>query len=82
MPVVQIRLFGWKAEGSLARPFKVPNPFADLMGQATGTDSGDSNDDSTKSKLLEESSNEVKSETESPITKGSGVKSRKARKEE
>lgn len=27
LPVVQIRLFGWKAEGSLARPWKTPNPL-------------------------------------------------------
>lgn len=27
LPVVQIRLFGWKAEGSLARPWKAPSMF-------------------------------------------------------
>ena len=31
LPIVQIRLYGFKAEGNLARPWKIPNPFADFM---------------------------------------------------
>ena len=30
--LVQIYVFGWKAEGELKRPFKTPNPLEELMG--------------------------------------------------
>lgn len=78
MPVVQIRLFGWKAEGNLARPWKVPNPFADLLGQM--------NEEPSKNPAeaiadKNESEEEEKNESESEL-KASGVKSRKSRKEE
>lgn len=75
MPVVQIRLFGFKAEGSLARPWKVPNPFADLMGQM---------DESAEKKEISDKPSGDSSAAESePETKSaSGVKSRKPRKEE
>lgn len=79
MFVVQIRLFGFKAEGSLARPWKAPNPFGDLMGQMDESSSAEE-----KKEITAESSEEE--EEKVPETKvkasGSGVKSRKPRKEE
>lgn len=32
-PLVQIHLFGFKAEGTLKRPFKQPGPFSEFMGE-------------------------------------------------
>lgn len=92
MPVVQIRIYGWKAEGKLARPFKVPNPFADLMGQggAAAADDDDAQESlESKIELVKDSSSEaegVELKIDSSKSKvsgsGSGVKSRKPRKEE
>jgi hypothetical protein len=77
MPVVQIRLFGFKAEGCLARPWKAPNPFGDLMGQMDESTSQD------KKEIAGEKSEEEEHASESEVkTSGAGVKSRKPRKEE
>lgn len=78
MPVVQIRLFGFKAEGSLARPWKAPNPFGDLMGQMDEAASAQEKKEITAEKSEGE---EQPSESESKAS-GAGVKSRKPRKEE
>lgn len=76
LPVVQIRLFGFKAEGSLARPWKAPNPFGDLMGQM----------EEKKEEIAEKSGDEQvegsDSESKASGVKASAVKSRKPRKEE
>lgn len=32
-PLVQIHLFGFKADGALKRPFKQPGPFSEFMGE-------------------------------------------------
>lgn len=80
MPVVQIRLFGFKAEGSLARPWKAPNPFGDLMGQMDES----ANVQGKKEIEADEKSEEeeqVASENEAKAS-GASVKSRKPRKEE
>lgn len=78
MPVVQIRLFGFKAEGSLARPWKAPNPFGDLMGQMD-----ESAAQEKKEITAEKSEGEEEQASESEVkASGAGVKSRKPRKEE
>lgn len=78
MPVVQIRLFGFKAEGSLARPWKAPNPFGDLMGQMD-----ESSAQEKKEITAEKSEEEEEHASESEVkVSGAGVKSRKPRKEE
>ena len=80
MSVVQIRLFGFKAEGSLARPWKAPNPFGDLMGQM------DESAAQEKKEITCEKSEGEEEEEKAPEIKvkssGAGVKSRKPRKEE
>lgn len=75
MPVVQIRLLGFKAEGSLARPWKAPNPFGDLMAQMDDNAAAKKDDDAKK-EAIEESKDSEKEE------ESSGVKARKPRKEE
>lgn len=78
MSLVQIRLFGFKAEGSLARPWKAPNPFGDLMGQMDESSSQEKKEVSS-----EKSEEEEEQASESEVkTSGAGVKSRKPRKEE
>jgi hypothetical protein len=78
MSLVQIRLFGFKAEGSLARPWKAPNPFGDLMGQMDESSSQEKKEISS-----EKSEEEEEQASESEVkTSGAGVKSRKPRKEE
>ncbi|TEB20055.1 hypothetical protein C9890_0109 [Perkinsus sp. BL_2016] len=85
MPVIQIRLFGWKAEGSLARPWKVPNPFGDLMGQMSGDStagvaitSDNENENDKTSEVATENESGAGTGSESEV-KASGVKSRKSR---
>ena len=79
MPVVQIRLFGFKAEGSLARPWKAPNPFGDLMGQMDEA----SNNSEEKQEITAKSEGEEEQISETEVkASGAGVKSRKPRKEE
>ena len=83
MPVIQIRLFGWKAEGSLARPWKVPNPFGDLMGQMSGDSTAgvsvtSENENDKNSEVATENESGAGTGSESEV-KASGVKSRKSR---
>lgn len=78
MPLVQIRIFGFKAEGTLARPWKAPNPFGDLMGQMEEKKEEIAADKSGDEQQSETSDSEIKSSG----VKASGVKSRKPRKEE
>jgi hypothetical protein len=96
MPLIQIRLFGFKAEGSLERPWKAPNPFADFMGQADAPATPveaieeDSQDKKSSASVSSESVSfveEVKEEDEvasssSEKRQSTSVKSRKPRKEE
>lgn len=76
LPVVQIRLFGFKAEGTLARPWKVPNPFGDLMGAM----------EEKKEEIADKSGDEQPEASDSEVkasgVKPASVKSRKPRKEE
>ena len=82
MPVVQIRLFGFKAEGSLTRPWKTPNPFGDLMGQMDKTEV-EAEAEEQEQEQVKKTITETETEKERVVeTKSSGVKSRKSRKEE
>lgn len=78
MAVVQIRVFGYKAEGKLARPWKAPNPFGDLMAQME--ENGADKKDDDKTAVIEDTKEE--SSTEENDNDSAGVKSRKPRKQE
>lgn len=77
MPVVQIRIFGCKAEGKLARPWKTPNPFGDLMEQMDENAANKKDDDKATIEGSKDESVSDQSDNES-----SGVKARKPRKDE
>ncbi len=74
--VVKIRVFGCAAEGKLARPWKTPSPFGDLLAQAD--ENGEEKKDDDKTASIEATKEDSKeSEKES-----AGVKPRKPRKHE
>jgi hypothetical protein len=80
MAVVQIRIFGYAAEGKLARPWKAPNPFGDLMAQMDENAAEKKDDD--KVPIIEGSKEKEDSASEESEKESAGVKSRKPRKHE
>ena len=77
MAVVQIRIFGYAAEGKLARPWKTPSPFGDLMAQMDENAAEKKDDDKAAVEGAKEDSSSEESEKES-----AGVKARKPRRQE
>lgn len=78
MAVVQIRIFGYAAEGKLARPWKAPNPFGDLMAQMD-ENATEKKDDDAKAPVEGSKEDSASEESEKEST---GVKARKPRKHE